>query len=68
MSPFTIWVLYTYETSNGQTGCRTYGLQDQAAAQALGEQLQADKPAEVQSFGFMVLPLEGPPGTEPNTQ
>lgn len=62
MNPLALWILYTYESIPGeQPGCRAYLFADQASAQACGEKLQVAKPAEVQTFTFMVLPLEGAP-------
>lgn len=60
MNPLTAYVLYTYETATGLApGCRAYLYLDPAAATAEGEKLKAAKPAEVATFTYMVLPLEG---------
>lgn len=62
MNPLALFVLYTYESIPGeQPGCRAYLFVDQAAALTAGQKLQAEKPAEVTTFTFMVLPLEGAP-------
>lgn len=61
MNPLNLYVLYTYTTTTTGTGCRTYLYSDQSKATADGERLKAAKPTEATAFGYMVLPLEGPP-------
>lgn len=61
MNPITAYILYTYESAAVGFGCRAYLYLDQAAAHAMGEKLKAEKPAEVTTFTYMVLPLEGAP-------
>lgn len=62
MNPITAYVLYTYETAAGETGCRAYLYLDEPAAKTEGAKLKAEAPAETNgTFGFMVLPLEGAP-------
>lgn len=56
-----LFALYTYETllNNPTPACRVYVDSDHDALQAYGERLHASKPAEVSTFGFMVLEVEG---------
>lgn len=61
MNPITAYILYTVETAAAGTGCRAYLYLDYAAATAAGEKLKSEKPAEVTSFVYMVLLLEGAP-------
>lgn len=61
MNPLNAFILYTYTTADGETGCRTFLYLDEASATAGGEKFKATKPAEVTSFGYMVLQLEGAP-------
>jgi hypothetical protein len=60
-NPLTAYVLNTTETAGDQTGQRAFLFLDAAAAAELGERLKASKPAEVASFDYVVLPLEGAP-------
>lgn len=56
MNPF---VLYTYQTVNGQLVCHAYGASSQQQAQTTGENLQASaRAAQQPELDFMVLPLE----------
>lgn len=56
------YVLYTYQTVDGEYVCHTYAVADEATGQAAGAKLAAAATAEGDSgVGFMVLPLEALP-------
>lgn len=59
MTPVRLWVLYVYEAMPGSTTHRTFVDSDEGKLHAYGAKLLQEKPQEVASMHFMVLPAEG---------
>jgi hypothetical protein len=56
------FILYTYQTVDGQLECRAYGPTSSQQAQLLGERLaEAATAAGETELAYMVLPLQAMP-------